>query len=318
MCTFLHQKLIHNLCSILDKTSNRSILLALSSGQDSLCLLKLTLDLRRQLNLKIGVIHIDHQCRSDSTHNTKHLLNIIQNVNIESYIYQIKSQNFSEKAFRELRYELFLKTALNNGYNIIATAHTLSDRIETCLFNMIKGGSLDNINSLIPIRHLSINLRLIRPMLNFERSEITWLCRHYYLPTWFDYTNINYNYSRNRIRHEIIPYIKQYYKTNIEKSLSEFVDNISYDSEYLRQNTVKVYLKVRHPELIAINYHLISTEHTSLQRRVLQLFLAQHLNINLSNKVSRDILTSIKIKKTINMKHVSIDFCNKLKWIYIY
>nr|YP_009313652.1 tRNA Ile-lysidine synthetase [Helminthocladia australis]SCW21906.1 tRNA Ile-lysidine synthetase [Helminthocladia australis] len=317
MHTFLHQKLIDNLYTKLDLETNTSILLAISSGQDSLCLLRLILDLQKNSAFRFGIIHIDHQCRSDSTYNATHLVNIIKHLNVQSYIYQLNPKKYSEHALRELRYEIFMTTALNNCYDTIATAHTLSDQTETCLFNMIKGGGLDIVNSLTWKRNLYNRLQLIRPILNFDRSEITWLCRYYSLPVWFDYTNIYYTYNRNRIRHEIIPYLKEYYQIDIERSLGKFLENLYNDSEYLRQNTLKGYLKVKHPKYLAINYHQMIKQHVSLQVRILQLFLVHHTQIRPSSKLLYDLLKTRKYNRPIYIKNVSVMICTKNQWIYI-
>ena len=122
MKTFLHKKFELNLKNKLKIKTASALLLAVSGGQDSLCLLQLCLDFYKHNNLKIGIIYIDHQWRHDTIHVTKHLINIIKNNQIQTYLYQIKPKIYSEIESRELRYQILIQTAIKYNYNIIATA----------------------------------------------------------------------------------------------------------------------------------------------------------------------------------------------------
>lgn len=290
MNTFLHKKFELNLIKTLRINTNDSILLAISGGQDSLCLLKLILDLRKQYHLKIGIIHIDHQWRYDSSLTTKHLISLIKSYRVPTYIYQIHSKVYSETEARNFRYQLFIQTAKRYKYTMIATAHSCTDQIETCLHNLLRGTSIDGLTSMIWARTISDKIKLIKPMLNFTRSDILWFSRHFHLPIWSDFSNFYYCTIRNRTRQELIPYLKLYFQVNIENKIHYLLRNISIDVEYVRQNTIKLYQKSKHEYLVAINKKILLSQHYSLQIRVLQLFFLHNFNRLISLNLLEDIV----------------------------
>nr|YP_009313856.1 tRNA Ile-lysidine synthetase [Hommersandiophycus borowitzkae]SCW22110.1 tRNA Ile-lysidine synthetase [Hommersandiophycus borowitzkae] len=294
MHSFLHCKLIQNLYHELKIDKGKSILLALSSGQDSLCLLKLFIDIQNITDITLGIVNIDHQCRQDSTINTKHIGNIIKNLNMPSYIYQLQPNQYSEAEFRDMRYQIYINTALRYSYDMIATAHTSTDRLETCLNNLLKGHNFDSLHGLVWKRKLYCNIDLIRPLLNFTRMEISWFCNYHALPIWFDYTNLHYQHRRNRIRYELVPYLQQYYQQDLEKHITKFLDNTYYDMEYLRQQTIKTYYNIKHPHYIAINYHILLRQHVNIQIRVLNLFLTYNGTITLTEQFINKVLKQLK------------------------
>ena len=315
--SFLHSKIINNLCNILQIRNNCSILLAISSGQDSLCLLQLFMDLKNFLNLNFAVIHIDHQWREDAKDNTKQIINIIQNLECPLYLYQLNPKHYSEAEFRDMRYQIYIQTAHKYAYNTIATAHTSSDVTETCLTNIIRGSNIDSFNSLGWHRQIHHKIRLVRPLLNFTRTEITWFCKYYRLPIWSDYTNIYYKCNRNRIRHEMIPYLKQYYQIDIEKNIHLLLQKTYHDTEYLRQTTIKMYLSIKHPIYAAFNYKLLLMQHKSIQLRVLHIFLVHNTNIQFNYKVLHHIITELHNKENSQKSHVKVQLNTYNNWAYL-
>jgi tRNA(Ile)-lysidine synthase len=189
MKTFLHKKFELNLKNKLKIATGSALLLAVSGGQDSLCLLQLCLDFYKHNDLKIGIVYIDHQWRHDTINGTKHLINLIKKNQIQTYLYQIKPKIYSEIESRELRYQILIQTAIKYNYSLIATAHSCTDQVETYLQYLIRGTSLDGINSLVWSRNINSKIRLVRPILNFTRSEVIWFCRHFQLPIWSDFSN---------------------------------------------------------------------------------------------------------------------------------
>nr|YP_009296447.1 tRNA(Ile)-lysidine synthase [Thorea hispida]AOM65382.1 tRNA(Ile)-lysidine synthase [Thorea hispida]UNJ79049.1 tRNA(Ile)-lysidine synthase [Thorea hispida] len=317
MYSFLHQKFITNLKKSLTKITGASILLAISGGQDSLCILKLFLDLYNQYKFQLGVINIDHSWRYDSTKNTYHIINILSNSKIPVYIYKISCTDISELKSRILRYQILLKTASTYNYTIIVTAHSLSDQVETCLYNLLKGTSNDGLNSLRWKRQLNSKIQVLRPILNFTRYEIAWFCKFFSLPYWSDISNYNYETQRNRIRQELIPYLQLYFNSKIETNLCRFLDNNHKDCEYLKQNTIKIYQKIKHRELIAINYKQLIQQHSAIQHRVLYFFFLYNLNDTVSSYTLKTILNHLKKKSSVNLKYKRLKIRNSNEWLYI-
>nr|YP_009315085.1 tRNA Ile-lysidine synthetase [Titanophycus setchellii]SCW23540.1 tRNA Ile-lysidine synthetase [Titanophycus setchellii] len=317
MQSFLHSKFLHNLHYKLHIKDNYSLLLAISCGQDSLCLLKLFADLKQHLKVSFAIIHIDHQWRQDATDNTKHIINMAHYLKFPLHLHQLNPKQYSEAEFRDMRYQIYIRIAQQYSYNAIATAHTGSDITETCLINMVKGCNIDSFNNLHWQRQINHKIKLIRPLLNFTRSEINWFCKYYRLPIWFDYTNIYYTCNRNRIRHELIPYLKQYYSTDIEKNINIFVTKTYYDTEYLRQTTVKVYLLIKHPYYVAFNYKKLLSQHKCMQIRVLNIFFKYNTKTQLNDILLHQILNELNKKKEIRKLYKKIQFNTFGDWAYI-
>lgn len=317
MYSFLHQKFLLNLKRNLTCIKKATILIAISGGQDSLCVLKLFLDLYPKYKFQIGVINIDHLWRSDSTKNTYHIINILSSTSIPIYIYKIQSQDISELKSRNLRYQILFKTAQIYNYTTIVTAHSCSDQVESCLYNLLKGTNSDGLNSLKWKRQLNSNIKLLRPILNFTRDEITWFCKFFSLPYWSDISNYSYYMQRNRIRQELIPYIQLYFNKKIEVNLCNFLEKNYKDCEYLKQNTIKIYQELKHNRFIAINYKQLIKQHSSMQYRVLYYFFLYNLNDTISNDMLETILYYLKNQAKIIIKYKNLQIQNFNEWLYI-
>lgn len=252
----------------------KAVLISISGGQDSICLIKLMEDFQQNYNqqLKIIYIYIDHQWTYNSQQQIKHLINIIKKTKKRFFIYQINQSVNSELKAREIRYKILIKHSIEYNYKYIITAHTQTDKTETFLQHIIRGTSLNGLTSFNEYRKFNNNIQLYRPLLEFKRTEIKWLCRKLYLPIWSDITNYNYTINRNRLRHELIPYIYKYFNSHIDKKVNDFLINSKMENEYITQNAIKLYLHSRHKVNIALNYNLIYKQHIALQIRTLQVF----------------------------------------------
>ena len=319
--TYLHKKFCHTLQNIIKYNYNYNILIALSGGQDSLCITQLIHNLlnKYQNKIKIEYIYIDHQWRKDSKQHIQHLINFIQSTNNNISIYEIYENTTSELEARICRYKILINHALKYNHNIIMTGHTKTDQIETFLHHLIRGTTIDGATSLNLYSKLSNQIYLLRPLINFNRHEISWLCRKYYLPIWSDSTNYKYNNQRNRIRHELIPYLRQYFNKNISESIISFINITRLDNEYLKQNTIKLYLLSIHPTNVAINYKFIYKQHKALRYRTIQLFFYYHFNTLLNLKILQSIILYIHQN---NYNHYQIQWNNFYiniynNWLYI-
>lgn len=297
MPTFLHKKFKLNFNPSIKK--NR-LLIAVSGGQDSVCLIKLLSEHLKQLAINnIEAIYIDHQWKKDSSKHVEHLINIIHKIMIPISIYQIKDNVFSEAEARNLRYKIIIKHAIINKCNTIITGHNQNDQVETLIQHLLRGTTLNGITNLILKKQISNKITLIRPLINFTRSEITWFCRQFCLPIWSDKTNYNYKVRRNRLRNELIPYLENYFNPNIQYNLHKFLELCQEDNEYIKENAIKLYIKSKHPSLTSLNFNLLKKQHIVLQKRVLQLYF--HYNFNkIVNTEIIFIITKPKAQKNIN------------------
>nr|WGH12744.1 tRNA Ile-lysidine synthetase [Echinothamnion sp.] len=299
------------------------ILLAISGGQDSIYLIKILENLKKEVlyeKLQISYIYIDHQWKKDSNKQIKHIINYIKLRNINIAIYQINKITLSEDECRKHRYNITVQHAIKYKFKLIITGHNATDKIETFIQNMIKGSGIESLNSLAIKNKIFQKIFILRPLLKLDRTTIYWSCKKFYLPIWSDSTNYFYKIQRNRIRQELIPYIKQYLHKNIEKNIQFLFNNHHYQNEYIKQSVIKLYLKSKHQKRIAINYKKINKQNFILQIKTIQLFCFHNLQIYLENKKIIKIIEKIN-KQSVNSSKIvhdgNFNFFIYQNWFYI-
>lgn len=266
----LHQTLRDQL--LLPKKSR--ILVAVSGGQDSLCVSKLLLDLQSKWHWSMAIAHCDHNWATDIGI-ADHVEKISKSWSIPFFLKQAENLKETEAAARKWRYQALIEIAQENNFQYIVTGHTKSDRAETFLYNLIRGAGADGLSSLGWQRNLTPNIQLIRPILNFTRSETFEFCQQFYLPIWFDIVNENNKYARNRIRGYLIPYLKDNFNPQVENSLVQTAELLRADSEYLETTATELLNKVKHPTENKLNRQKLRTIPLALQRRIIRQFLPQ-------------------------------------------
>ncbi|MGK7949672.1 MAG: tRNA lysidine(34) synthetase TilS [Xenococcaceae cyanobacterium] len=254
-----------------------SILIAISGGQDSLCLGKLLLDLQSKWSWKIAIAHCDHRWSSD-VGIAEHVQKIANNWQIPFYLKIANNLKETEAAARKWRYQALIAIAKEYQFDYVVTGHTKSDRAETFLYNLIRGAGIDGISSLTWQRALEAKIKLVRPLLNISRQETLAFCRQFQLPIWFDAVNHQPKYARNRIRQDLIPYLQTNFNPQVENSLAQTAELLRADVEYL-ENQAQVLLKeVVSQDKLKLNRILLRNNSLALQRRVIRQFLPNIIN----------------------------------------
>lgn len=289
MKTFLHRKFTSNIQKYIQK--KRNLLLTISGGQDSLCLLNLAYDCLDKNHYRIQAIYIDHQWKDESLNHTKHIINIMQSREIPLSIYQIKSLALSENSARQTRYKTFIKHAFKEKCQIILTGHNNNDQIETFWHNIIRGTSLNGITNLTIFKQLNKNISIFRPLINLSKDEIAWFCRLFHLPIWSDITNYNFSIKRNRLRYELIPYLKNYFNPKIQSSITRFITLCQNENEYIKENVLKLYLSTSNKKIVCLHLNRMKVQHIILQKRVIKLFFYYHCNKQINEKLIKQLLT---------------------------
>jgi len=185
-----------------------SLLLAVSGGQDSLCLLRLLLDLQPLHLWSLHVFHGDHGCRHDSSANADHVHSLCHGWGLPCHM-AVATQLTSEAAARQWRYDTAAQLCQQLACSHLVTGHTATDRAETMLFHLCRGTGSRGLGSLRSQRQLAPDLQLIRPLLSFSRQDTLQCCQDLHLPFWEDYTNGDQRLSRNHIRSQVIPSLEQ-------------------------------------------------------------------------------------------------------------
>ncbi|MBG1242693.1 tRNA lysidine(34) synthetase TilS [Nostoc sp. NZL] len=287
--TPLHAKIHRTMRSRHLFERNQRLLIAVSGGQDSLCLIKLLLDLQSKWGWDLGIAHCDHRWRSDSEANALHVENLAKTWGISFYLETANEPINSEAAARDWRYQALSAIAQTNNYQYIVTGHTASDRAETLLYNLIRGTGADGLQALTWQRPLTTGIVLVRPLLEITRSQTEQFCQEFKLPIWEDSTNQDLQYARNRIRQELIPYLRHNFNPQVESALAQTAELLQAEVEYLEKAAQQFREKamswgIGHEEdsLIApfplrLNRRVLQKAPLALQRRVMRQVLQQIL-----------------------------------------
>ncbi|MDZ7951442.1 tRNA lysidine(34) synthetase TilS [Nostoc sp. DedQUE09] len=233
--TPLHAKIHRTIRSRHLFERNQRLLVAVSGGQDSLCLIKLLLDLQSKWGWYLGIAHCDHRWRSDSEANANHVENLAKTWGISFYLETANKPINSEAAARDWRYQVLSAIAQVNNYQYIVTGHTASDRAETLLYNLIRGTGADGLQALTWQRPLTTGIVLVRPLLEITRIQTEQFCQEFKLPIWEDSTNQDLQYARNRIRQELLPYLRDNFNPQVESALAQTAELLQAEVEYLEK-----------------------------------------------------------------------------------
>lgn len=210
--------------------SGDRVLLALSGGPDSLCLLHILNDLKGMLGFELSALHLNHMIRGaaadeDEAFLTEHCKSLgvplfAEHADIPALSKQ--SGKSLEETGREVRYKLLKE----KGFDKIAVAHNKNDQAETVLMRILRGTGVKGLAAMEYKREDGI----IRPLLDTERAEIEKYCKENNLNPRIDKTNEETDYTRNKIRLELIPILKEY-NPNIIDGLARLADSARDDEK---------------------------------------------------------------------------------------
>ena len=221
------------------------ILVALSGGPDSLCLLNILKELKCKLNIEIGAAHLNHLLRGeDAFKDEEFVINTCKEMNIPCYIKRVDINKYSkeyklssELAGRNARYDFFDEILKKEGFNKIATAHNANDQAETIIFRLMRGTGLEGLGGIKACREDKI----IRPILCLTRKEVEKYIEEKNLNPRIDKTNFEKIYNRNKIRLDIIPYIQNNFNEDIVNTLNRMSLLIQKDNAFIERLCIKVY-----------------------------------------------------------------------------
>jgi tRNA(Ile)-lysidine synthase len=201
------------------------ILLAVSGGIDSMVMTHIF----HHQKYKIGIAHCNFTLRAGESDKDEELVHqFADSNNIPFYTIRFETNKFAKEnklsvqmAARELRYKWFEKIRNEEGYTSIAVAHNLNDNIETLLINLIRGTGLAGLAGMKPV-----NNKIIRPLLFATRKNIVSYSNHHKVEFREDKSNNDTKYIRNKIRHLVIPVLKEI-NPSIEATLCEAAERFS-------------------------------------------------------------------------------------------
>ncbi|HHH84886.1 MAG TPA: tRNA lysidine(34) synthetase TilS [Firmicutes bacterium] len=194
-------------------SSGDSILVALSGGKDSVFLLHALVRLKGELSLgRIGAVHVNHRLRGkDSDGDEDFCRELCESLEVPLFVERVNVKYLAllwklslEETGRKVRYAVFNQITRKQGFDKIATAHTMDDQAETVLFRLVKGCGLEGVAGIREIRG-----NIIRPLLGTETEAILKWLEENGCPYRTDQTNSMTTFDRNLIRHEALPVLKK-------------------------------------------------------------------------------------------------------------
>lgn len=250
--------------------SGDKILVGLSGGADSVCLTHILLSLKESLNTEVFAAHVNHGIRGKEAERDENFVkDFAEKYKITLFVKHADVPNESRKrgiseelCGREIRYEFFDEIVRKYTINSIATAHNKNDNAETVLMNFIRGTSISGICG-IPVKRGNI----IRPILGLSRDEIIQYIEENNLDYVTDSTNLAADYTRNKVRLNLIPQIQGEYNTNFINVAVKNAANLSMDRDLLEKLADDA--EQRCIENNSIKLCDFNKEHRALQRRIL-------------------------------------------------
>lgn len=224
------------------------IIVALSGGPDSICLLHVLHSLKEKYDLTIYAAHVNHMLRgNESDTDEKVCREYCESLGIKFFSQSVDIEKMAseqgistEMAGRDARYSFFEELMDKVGAQKVAVAHNQNDQAETVLMRLMRGTGIEGLVGIKPVR----DKIFIRPIINVTRAEIEKYCKVNKLPARIDKTNYEPIYSRNKVRLELIPYIEKNFNSDIITTLSRMCELIKRDEEFIQENVTKFFEKV--------------------------------------------------------------------------
>jgi len=259
-----------------------SFVVAISGGMDSVALLDALVRLRHQgkLPVKLVVAHLNHRLRGEESDGdeefvrrlaSEHELDCLTEQISVAEIALREKQNL-EAVARRLRYEFLARTAETVGAAFVCTAHTLDDQAETVLMRLLRGAGAEGLAGIQTVRPLGQSVTLIRPLLAVTREEVVAHCDQYSLEFRHDSSNDSTFFTRNRVRHELLPLLKSFNPRAVQ-TLARLANLLADDEGFLQLTTTEALAEIRQGKGLSIKRLMML--HVAIRRRVLRMWIKE-------------------------------------------
>ncbi len=245
-----------------------TVIAAVSGGADSVCLLHLLYRLRKTLPFTLICAHVNHGIREEASLESSHVEKLCYDWNIPFHLYKANVLEISkerkisvELAGREERYAFFKSLSANK----IFTAHTKNDVAESVLLHLIRGCGIEGLCGIKKVREDNV----MRPLTIFTRTQIEEYLQAHALSFCTDTSNFDLVYTRNRIRHKLLPEILNINPSFID-TIENFTDILFEENEYINSILKNNSYFSEEDDCIRLHLDFFSCLHIALKRRVLR------------------------------------------------
>lgn len=261
-------------------TQGSKVVVGISGGADSVCLLDFLCSIRQDMKLEIFGVHIHHGIRGESADQdaefSKKLCEKYE-VPYTCFYEQVevrakKEKRSVEEMGRLCRYERLEQVRKETKSDVIAVAHHKNDQAETILFHLVRGSGVAGLSGILPKRG-----NIIRPLLCVTKEEILTHLERSQIPYCIDPTNEELCYSRNRIRNQWIPLMEEENK-GVVSHLCQMSEIATYMQDYIRQEGEKCYIACcmkKEKERVILSCHTLKNYHICLQLEVIRMVIKE-------------------------------------------
>ena len=222
------------------------IMAGVSGGADSVCLLFVLYELQKTMGFRLQAVHVEHGMRGEESLKDAYFVETLcktYDIPFHIYSYDVPKRAKQEKltaeeAARKSRYDAFGDACRQYKGTKIAVAHNRDDQAETILWNLIRGSGLKGLSGMKPV-----NGCIIRPLLGVTRAEIEAYLAERCQPFCTDSTNLECDYTRNKLRHQILPVMERELNSQARRNIALAGERLSRAEVYLEKTAAKKALK---------------------------------------------------------------------------
>jgi len=274
----------HNLFSADDR-----LVVAVSGGADSVCLLHILMRWRKELGVELHVAHLNHQLRgAESDSDAGYVSDLVSRLDVPATIerrdvaaYRDQKGISLEEAAREVRYSFLAEVASVIGTSKVVVGHTRDDHIETILMHLLRGAGTAGLcglqpRSVLPYGESSGQLEVARPLLELTRQETLDYCQRYNLAPRSDSSNVSPSFLRNRVRLELLPVLRSY-NPGIDKALLRLADIAGDDVSFIAKKASLLWKKLASEEddIIYLDMSQMVASPRAMQRQIFRRAIKQ-------------------------------------------
>ncbi len=299
---------------------NDAVVLGISGGPDSMAMADLFVRIRERWQLKLHVVHVNHQLRGPlADADADYVAAFCERHQIAfhlveapvAHIAREKGQSL-EEAGRHVRYEAFWKVAQEVGAQRVAVGQHKNDQGETMIMRFLRGTGIDGLAAMDYVRSDGV----IRPLLGFSRSQVEAYCQERHLDPRHDLSNQETVYTRNRVRNELIPYIEKHFNPNIVQRLFDMSIQFRQESEWMNA-MVQKWMDQHVPkeaQRLVVDMPAIEACHDAMINRIVREILRQDKGLkNVSGDQVAGVVGLIRRKphgamRTIGMTEFEVNY----------
>ncbi|HOW60534.1 MAG TPA: tRNA lysidine(34) synthetase TilS [Candidatus Moranbacteria bacterium] len=277
------------------------IVLGVSGGPDSVCLLDIFNKLSKKYDFELHIVHVNYNLRGkDSKKDELFVKDLAKKykIAIDALSSKKKNKGNLENNLRKIRYDYLEQIRKKLKFDIIAVAHNQDDQAETVLMRIIRGTGLNGLSAM-----KAKNGKIIRPLLGISRKEILGYLKKNKLKYRIDKSNSDTKFTRNAVRHKLIPFLEKKFNSSIKKTLSHWSFSVADDYEFINKNTEDFMNNIHKSNYVKFSAKNFLKLHSAIQRQTLRnIFQELKIIADVDNQQIEEISKIIRSTKNKSQK----------------